>query len=64
MQWGLYLDKGDVHFTVIYDRDVFRAIEPFFNIQEIDEDIIVGNYEMQRNAHFYWPAWHFNIHYI
>ena len=50
MQWGLYLDKGDVHFTVIYDRDVFRAIEPFFNIQEIDEDIIVGNYEMQRNA--------------
>ena len=50
MQWGLYLDKGDIHFTVIYDRDVFRAIEPYFDIQEIDEDIIVGAYEMQKTV--------------
>ena len=48
-QWGLYLDKGDVHFTVRYDVDVFRAIEPYFNIQELDEDIIVGCYEIQKS---------------
>ena len=39
-----------MHFTVIYDRDVFRAIEPYFDIQEIDEDIIVGAYDMQKTA--------------
>ena len=49
MQWGLKCDKGDIYFTVRYEDDVFNAIEPHFNIQEFDSDIIVGYYEMQRS---------------
>ena len=49
MQWGLKCDKGDIYFEVRYEDDVFNAIEPHFNIQEFDSDIIVGYYEIQRS---------------
>ena len=50
MQWGLRCDKGDIHFNVRYEEEVFSAIEPHFDIQEFDGDIIVGCYEMQKSV--------------
>ena len=42
MLWELKVERNDIKFIVDYDKEVFEAIEPFFQIVEWDREIIVG----------------------
>ena len=44
MQWTLLLKHGDIRFIVLYDSLVFKAIETYFDIAELDEETIIGSF--------------------
>ena len=43
MLWELKVERNYIKFIVDYDKEVFDAIEPFFQIIEWDREIIMGN---------------------